>query len=1330
MIVHFSLDTRPAICWLLAACAAVACGEIKIVEETDGAADGVADAAGLTAPDVGADLPTAPKVAADEAPKVKIQTPEKGGIIGKAKVIHFRATASDDRDPPSKLAVKWTTTALKTPLQEGTIEAAGVSEFDFGDLPAGGQKIRVEVTDLTGNIGFDEVGILINTAPGAPSIEVTPAKPKTGDTLEAKITAEATDIDRTAAELIYMYAWFRNGEATEFKAKQVPAGSHKKGETWSVKVKAVDPGKAESVEGSAQVVIGNSVPVAPAVDITPTSIDLLGEATCTVTQPATDPDGDGIGYTYVWYLNGYENKTEKTSKIKIQSLVSDKENTPPKTGDKVQCGVVAAETLVGGIAAEEVLSAHIVLKPFDVCNSPLTPCDLAAACSNTDTLDVICTCPKGYTGDGKVCFDIDECAGGLCSLAADCTNTQGGYECGCKAGYNGDGLDCSDVDECGDSNGGCALAAECMNTSGSYTCTCKGGYAGDGKTCGDVDECKTGTHKCPATADCVNTVGGNDCACKVGYEVSGSQCADIDECKTDNGGCDKNGVCTNIAGSMQCACGPGWTGTGKVCADVDECKIGNGGCGAEATCANTPGGRECACKAGYTGDGVNCTDVNECLKDNGGCDANAVCANKVGTSACACKPGFAGDGKKCADIDECKEGVYPCAVASKATCANTTGSYKCTCTPPNVGDGKSCSLKDLCLNNPVGCSPDATCKMVDDNPICTCKSGYQGDGKLCSDLDECKLGTATCAKEATCTNKPGGADCKCPAGYEGDGKMCINTNECATNNGGCAKQATCTDLPGSFQCTCKVGYSGDGKTCTDVNECASANGGCHVFATCSNIPGGATCACKPGFTGDGKTCADIDECKATLPACNPYATCTNTSGSFQCACKAGFAGDGKTCTDVDECKVNNGGCNANANCLNTPGSSKCECKAGFTGDGKTCADIDECPPLNWKWNFASLGYGGWAMDGPSVVNTNVKWHGINGVLYYGDPVKGNFDTPGAANKGSVTGPPITLSAHPAHRLTFDLDHQAECSGSFDKLFVQLVVAGTVVNVWDKSKFSQCSAGFKKQTVDLVGYGGKTVQIRFSFDTGDSQVNGTKGVHINNLILSAAGGPCDVNAACQNTAGSFTCTCQGAYVGDGKKCYVFGSVKEWPAPTCAAILAKFGSPTLPYGTYWLNFSGQPLQYTCDNDAFMQVAVHNFEGGVNGGWSPATITTCGGFGAVLGGSGVAGGGYVVINTFKGLPPHSSVRVSGTYLRIDTWENEVSWVRLDGAQVWSVPFTAVAGASQCGDAGFQDSGVSFSVTPPHVAPQVTVQIGSTLNEAPTNEAFGLDNFQIWVK
>jgi hypothetical protein len=87
--------------------------------------------------------------------------------------------------------------------------------------------------------------------------------------------------------------------------------------------------------------------------------------------------------------------------------------------------------------------------------------------------------------DGE-CENIDECARGtdLCDSAAECRDNNPGYDCACKPGYTGDGFVCTDLDEC-QMLGSEACAkdgkATCQNTRGSYACVCPPGYAGDPK---------------------------------------------------------------------------------------------------------------------------------------------------------------------------------------------------------------------------------------------------------------------------------------------------------------------------------------------------------------------------------------------------------------------------------------------------------------------------------------------------------------------------------------------------------------------------------------------------------------------------------------------------------------------------------------------------------------------------------------------------------------------------------------------------------------------------------------------------------------------------------
>ncbi|KAI7801842.1 putative pro-epidermal growth factor, partial [Triplophysa rosa] len=57
----------------------------------------------------------------------------------------------------------------------------------------------------------------------------------------------------------------------------------------------------------------------------------------------------------------------------------------------------------------------------------------------------VCQCVSGFTADGRLCVDIDECTEGLAECSSShshCVNTAGGYFCQCKTGFSGDGQNC------------------------------------------------------------------------------------------------------------------------------------------------------------------------------------------------------------------------------------------------------------------------------------------------------------------------------------------------------------------------------------------------------------------------------------------------------------------------------------------------------------------------------------------------------------------------------------------------------------------------------------------------------------------------------------------------------------------------------------------------------------------------------------------------------------------------------------------------------------------------------------------------------------------------
>uniref|UniRef100_A0A8C7YQI7 Nidogen 2a (osteonidogen) n=1 Tax=Oryzias sinensis TaxID=183150 RepID=A0A8C7YQI7_9TELE len=133
------------------------------------------------------------------------------------------------------------------------------------------------------------------------------------------------------------------------------------------------------------------------------------------------------------------------------------------------------------------------------------------------------------------------------------------YECQCATGYGGDGRNCYDIDECAEGVSSCGEHSECLNLPGSHRCLCSRGFefAYDGRTC--VGEKST----------FFQTLAENrHSSCSVVIWPFVCFTSDIDECSSSP--CHINARCTNELGSFQCRCQPGFTGDGFFCSQKEE----------------------------------------------------------------------------------------------------------------------------------------------------------------------------------------------------------------------------------------------------------------------------------------------------------------------------------------------------------------------------------------------------------------------------------------------------------------------------------------------------------------------------------------------------------------------------------------------------------------------------------------------------------------------------------------------------------------------------------------------------------------------------------------
>ncbi|XP_064874306.1 pro-epidermal growth factor [Oncorhynchus nerka] len=128
----------------------------------------------------------------------------------------------------------------------------------------------------------------------------------------------------------------------------------------------------------------------------------------------------------------------------------------------------------------------------------------------------------------KMVSDQDDCFSLRCDVNAQCLLDGGNPTCHCLEGFTGDGELCVDLDECTLGMALCSIQSSvCVNTAGGYYCQCRPGFSGEEHHCTDFDECKMGTHKCDERAECINTIGKYRCKCQAGYSGNGHTCQEL-----------------------------------------------------------------------------------------------------------------------------------------------------------------------------------------------------------------------------------------------------------------------------------------------------------------------------------------------------------------------------------------------------------------------------------------------------------------------------------------------------------------------------------------------------------------------------------------------------------------------------------------------------------------------------------------------------------------------------------------------------------------------------------------------------------------------------------
>jgi hypothetical protein len=139
----------------------------------------------------------------------------------------------------------------------------------------------------------------------------------------------------------------------------------------------------------------------------------------------------------------------------------------------------------------------------------------------------------------------------------------------------------------------------------------------------------------------------------------------------------------------------------------------------------------------------------------------------------------------------------------------------------------------------------------------------------------------------------------------------------------------------------------------------------------------------------------------------------------------------------------------------------------------------------------------------------------------------------------------------------------------------------------------------------------------------------------------------------------------------------------------------------------------------------------------GWSMTTRTACAGSN-ILGGVGNTSTSFNKNFDLTGIA-HTDVKVVLDYYSVDSWDSpqgEVGWVSVSGSnvnRVWRSPvinYDQQGRANACGLASYAEGVYNVTLTGTHSGNTVTVTAGATLDSPGTDESFGVDNVEVWVR